>query len=172
MQKVDNAAGTISLFSSSTTPGRRSRSKAPNWLHKLYSARYEPPTGTKATPTPTKTSSEISKFDDRIFLNRMLGLSNCITSIPKTRNPHGTSRSASSNRSIMLMLAKMNLLDDFGLISVIVFGHGPKRHSERRLDSNETNQRCSPAMAEDTQSLHQEGEQRRRRIAFQPPACD
>ena len=46
--------------------------KLPTWLHNLYSGRYEAPTDLNQAPT----SKEVSAFADRIFLNRMLGLSN------------------------------------------------------------------------------------------------
>ncbi|NBV70249.1 MAG: hypothetical protein EBR69_06115 [Synechococcaceae bacterium WB4_2_0805] len=44
--------------------------KLPGWLLELYKLRYEPPTA-----SPTAPSGEPS-FSDRIFLNRILGLSN------------------------------------------------------------------------------------------------
>jgi hypothetical protein len=47
--------------------------KLPGWLLQLYQQRYEPPTSHQAQASaPTGQPA----FDDRIFLNRMLGLSN------------------------------------------------------------------------------------------------
>ena len=48
--------------------------KLPSWLLELYRNRYEAPTGQKATSTAAPTGQP--SFSDRIFLNRMLGLSN------------------------------------------------------------------------------------------------
>ena len=47
-------------------------SKLPGWLYTLYSSRYEAP---QAAPSPTSSTGQLG-FDDRIFLNRVLGLSN------------------------------------------------------------------------------------------------
>jgi len=47
-------------------------SKLPGWLHELYVSRYESSLAAPATSSPTGQPA----FDDRIFLNRILGLSN------------------------------------------------------------------------------------------------
>lgn len=53
-------------------------SKLPGWLLDLYKLRYEPPT-ISWTPQPSQSKTAASgepSFSDRIFLNRILGLSN------------------------------------------------------------------------------------------------
>ena len=47
-------------------------SKLPSWLHAIYAARYEV---TQQAPPPQKPTGKTA-FEDRIFLNRILGLSN------------------------------------------------------------------------------------------------
>ena len=47
-------------------------SKLPSWLHTLYSDRYETP---EPSSSPTTATGQPA-FDDRVFLNRILGLSN------------------------------------------------------------------------------------------------
>ena len=47
--------------------------KLPGWLYTLYSARYEP---SKPSPTTNTNPTGQPGFEDRIFLNRLLGLSN------------------------------------------------------------------------------------------------
>ena len=47
-------------------------SKLPKWLHEIYAARYEASELAPSTESPTGQSA----CEDRIFLNRMLGLSN------------------------------------------------------------------------------------------------
>ena len=135
--------------------------KLPNWLHKLYSARYEPPTGTKATPTPTKTSSEISKFDDRIFLNRMLGLSNLYYIDPEDKEILTELREVRLQTvQLMLSVGKDELARrfqaDFGDRFWAMAQSGIQKES---LDSNETNQRdaLQQWLRDTPQSLHQEG---------------
>ena len=46
--------------------------KLPTWLHSIYSDRYE----TSQPSTPNLTSTGNPAFNDRVFLNRILGLSN------------------------------------------------------------------------------------------------
>jgi len=48
--------------------------KLPAWLLELYRNRYESPTGHQPSAAPTPSGQP--SFSDRIFLNRMLGLSN------------------------------------------------------------------------------------------------
>ena len=48
--------------------------KLPAWLLELYRGRYEAPTGQQPSAAPAPTGQP--SFTDRIFLNRMLGLSN------------------------------------------------------------------------------------------------
>ena len=48
--------------------------KLPAWLLEIYRNRYEPPTNQQPSSTPAPTGQP--SFSDRIFLNRMLGLSN------------------------------------------------------------------------------------------------
>ena len=43
--------------------------KLPSWLHTLYAARYE---ASKASPSPVQFNGQPA-FEDRIFLNRILG---------------------------------------------------------------------------------------------------
>ena len=45
--------------------------KLPSWLYTLYSARYE-----TSNPSPLPEPNWQPAFEDRIFLNRILGLSN------------------------------------------------------------------------------------------------
>ncbi len=47
-------------------------SKLPSWLHTLYSDRYEAP---EPSSSPTSATGQPT-FEDRVFLNRILGLSN------------------------------------------------------------------------------------------------
>ena len=51
-------------------------SKLPTWLHDLHCARYESSTDTETTPTIEAAGKGQVAFNDRIFLNRILGLSN------------------------------------------------------------------------------------------------
>jgi hypothetical protein len=52
--------------------------KLPSWLLELYRLRYEPATapGSSGPASPTNQTDGTPSFNDRIFLNRMLGLSN------------------------------------------------------------------------------------------------
>lgn len=50
--------------------------KLPSWLHSLYEARYEARYEASEPSPPTATPTGQPAFEDRIFLNRILGLSN------------------------------------------------------------------------------------------------
>ena len=57
-------------------------SKLPNWLHTLYASRYE-----ASEPSATShTTTGQTAFEDRIFLNRMLGLSNLFYIDPEDKD--------------------------------------------------------------------------------------
>jgi hypothetical protein len=50
--------------------------KLPEWLYKIYAKRYEEVNEQKAQATPSQNDLEEPGFGNRIFLNRILGLSN------------------------------------------------------------------------------------------------
>ena len=58
------------LFPPDQLQGRDAAAKLPSWLHALYTARYE------AISPSISNTTEHPGFEDRIFLNRILGLSN------------------------------------------------------------------------------------------------
>ena len=65
-------ASSFSIFSPGQLKVEDSAAKLPSWLHTLYSARYE---ASEPSP-PSPSSTDNPSFEDRIFLNRVLGLSN------------------------------------------------------------------------------------------------
>lgn len=135
--------------------------KLPSWLHNLYSARYEPPTDESSASTPKVAPSGKPALDDRIFLNRMLGLSNLYYIDPEDQEILKELREVRlQTMQLMLSVSKDELARqfqaDFGDRFWAMAQSGIQKEN---LDANEISQRdaLQQWLSETPQSLHQEG---------------
>ena len=146
-------------------------SKLPGWLHSLYSARYEASGTHPASQKPTGQPA----FEDRIFLNRVLGLSNLYYIDPEDREILQELREVRL-QTIQLMLSVgrdelgRQFQSDFGDRFWAMAQSGIQKES---LDANEV--RIRDAMQEwlsqTPNSLHEDGGIQRfaGAILFNPP---
>ena len=65
------SSGFVSLFPPDQLKVEDAAAKLPAWIHTLYCSRYE-----ATAATPLLQFNRNPAFEDRIFLNRILGLSN------------------------------------------------------------------------------------------------
>jgi len=132
-------------------------SKLPGWLHTLYSSRYEAPQAAPSTSSPTGQPA----FDDRIFLNRILGLSNLYYIDPEDREILQELREVRL-QTIQLMLSVgrdelgRQFQSDFGDRFWAMAQSGVQKES---LDANEIQQRDAMQqwLSQTPNSLHQDG---------------
>jgi hypothetical protein len=132
-------------------------SKLPSWLHTLYAARYEASEPSPASPSPTGRPA----FDDRIFLNRVLGLSNLYYIDPEDQEILQELR-AVRLQIIQLMLSVgreelgRQFQSDFGDRFWAMAQSGVQKES---LDANEIQQRdaIQQWLSQTPNSLHQDG---------------
>ena len=96
--------------------------KLPSWLHVLYSGRYE---AAQLPATPPRPEGQTA-FEDRIFLNRILGLSNLYYIDPDGE----VFKQKFFNDELILGIGRDDLVDNSNLILVI--GSGPWRRVEYR----------------------------------------
>ena len=142
--KVDDAAG-----------------KLPSWLHNLYCARYEPPTDSGSESGPASASTGAASFEDRIFLNRILGLSNLYYIDPEDKEILQELREVRL-QTVQLMLSvsrdelSRQFQSDFGDRFWAMAQSGVQKEN---LDAKEISQRDSLQrwLRETPQSLHQDG---------------
>jgi hypothetical protein len=131
--------------------------KLPGWLHSLYSARYEASEAAPPDPSPTGQSA----FQDRIFLNRILGLSNLYYIDPEDQEILQELREVRL-QSIQLMLSVgrdelgCHFQSDFGDRFWAMAQSGIQKES---LDANEIQQRDAMQqwLSQTPNSLHQDG---------------
>ena len=150
--------------------------KLPNWLHSIYSARYEP-LKTQNSSTSEAQPSGDPGFGDRIFLNRMLGLSNLYYIDPEDREILQELREVRM-QTVQLMLSvgrdelARQFQSDFGDRFWAMAQSGIQKEN---LDANEVNQRNSLQkwLSETPQSLHQDGGIQRFAavLLFNPPGA-
>jgi len=133
--------------------------KLPTWLHNFYSSRYEPSTG--STEATTKSPTGNPAFDDRIFLNRMLGLSNLYYIDPEDKEILQDLREVRLQTVKLMLSVDRNELakqfqTDFGDRFWAMAQSGIQKES---LDANEIRQRdgLQQWLRETPQSLHQDG---------------
>jgi hypothetical protein len=129
----------------------------PGWLQALYSARYETPklSGTSEAPT------EKSGFEDRIFLNKILGLSNLYYIDPEDQEILQELREVRL-QTVQLMLSVgrdelgRQFQSDFGDRFWAMAQSGVQKES---LDATEVQQRdaIQQWLSQTPNSLHQDG---------------
>ena len=131
--------------------------KLPGWLHSLYSARYEA-SGQSQAPSGTESKSS---FEDRVFLNRMLGLSNLYYIDPEDREILQELREVRLQAvELMLSIGREELgrqfQSDFGDRFWAMAQSGVQKET---LDSKEIKQRDAMQhwLSQTPNSLHQEG---------------
>ena len=73
---MDHLVGTFPYFPPQQLKVEDAASKLLAWLHSLYSSRYEETTSASVSKTDDTAPMGRPVFEDRVFLNRMLGLSN------------------------------------------------------------------------------------------------
>ena len=131
--------------------------KLPSWLLTLYSARYQTSQQSQAEPSPTGNSA----FADRIFLNRILGLSNLYYIDPEDQEILQELREVRL-QTVQLMLSAgrdelaKQFQSDFGDRFWAMAQSGIQKES---LDANEAQQRDAMQqwLSQTPNSLHQEG---------------
>jgi hypothetical protein len=132
-------------------------SKLPGWLHTLYAARYEAPEQT----SPSASATGLPGFGDRIFLNRVLGLSNLYYIDPEDKDILRELREVRL-QTIKLMLSVgheelgRQFQSDFGDRFWAMAQSGVQKES---LDANEIRHRDSIQqwLSQTPNSLHQDG---------------
>tara|TARA_B100000674_G_scaffold498229_1_gene535479 strand:- start:405 stop:1280 length:876 start_codon:yes stop_codon:yes gene_type:complete len=134
--------------------------KLPSWLHTIYSSRYET-LNTQESSTSEVQPSGVPGFEDRIFLNRMLGLSNLYYIDPEDREILQELREVRMQTvQLMLSVGRDELArqfhSDFGDRFWAMAQSGVQKED---LDAKEVSQRNSLQkwLSETPQSLHQEG---------------
>ena len=136
--------------------------KLPSWLHGLYQSRYEPPTAASAGSQPVASApTGQPSFDDRIFLNRMLGLSNLYYIDPEDQEILQELRQVRL-QTVQLMLSVnreelgRQFQADFGDRFWAMAQSGVQKEA---LDANEASQRdaLQQWLSRTPQSLHQDG---------------
>jgi hypothetical protein len=132
-------------------------SKLPSWLHTLYAARYEASEPLPASGHPTGRPA----FEDRIFLNRVLGLSNLYYIDPEDQEILQELREVRLQTvHLMLSVGREELgrqfQSDFGDRFWAMAQSGIQKES---LDANEIQQRdaIQQWLSKTPNSLHQEG---------------
>jgi len=133
-------------------------SKLPGWLHTLYSSRYE---ASEATLSSSSASTGLPTFEDRIFLNRILGLSNLYYIDPEDREILKDLKEVRL-QTIQLMLSVgrdelgQQFRSDFGDRFWAMAQSGIQKES---LDANEIQQRdaIQQWLSQTPNSLHQDG---------------
>ena len=131
--------------------------KLPSWLHTLYAARYEAPEQSPPSTTPTGQPA----FEDRIFLNRILGLSNLYYIDPEDQEILQELREVRL-QTVNLMLSSgrdelgRQFQSDFGDRFWAMAQSGVQKES---LDANEIQHRdaIQQWLSQTPNSLHQEG---------------
>ena len=132
-------------------------SKLPSWLQTLYAARYEASAASPPSPSPTGQPA----FEDRIFLNRVLGLSNLYYIDPEDQEILQELREVRL-QTVQLMLSVgrdelgRQFQSDFGDRFWAMAQSGVQKES---LDANEIQQRDSMQqwLSQTPNSLHQDG---------------
>ena len=131
--------------------------KLPSWLHSLYAARYE--TANPSPSTPSQTGEPA--FEDRIFLNRILGLSNLYYIDPEDQEILQELREVRLQTvQLMLSVGKDELSrqfqSDFGDRFWAMAQSGLQKES---LDAHEVQQRdaIQQWLSQTPNSLHQDG---------------
>jgi hypothetical protein len=131
--------------------------KLPGWLHTLYAARYEPfePSSTSSSPKGNPA------FEDRIFLNRVLGLSNLYYIDPEDQEILQELREVRLQTvQLMLSIGREELgrqfHSDFGDRFWAMAQSGVQKES---LDAKEIQQRdaIQQWLSQTPNSLHQDG---------------
>ena len=132
-------------------------SKLPGWLHTLYQQRYE---AAEPSPPPVSSTGQPA-FEDRIFLNRILGLSNLYYIDPEDREILQELREVRL-QTVQLMLSVdseelgRQFQSDFGDRFWAMAQSGVQKES---LDTNEIQQRDAMQqwLSQTPNSLHQDG---------------
>ena len=132
-------------------------SKLPGWLHTVYTSRYE---ASQAAASASSSTGQPA-FDDRIFLNRILGLSNLYYIDPEDREILQELREVRL-QTIQLMLSigrdelGRQFQSDFGDRFWAMAQSGVQKES---LDANEIQQRDAMQqwLSQTPNSLHQDG---------------
>jgi len=132
-------------------------SKLPGWLYSLYASRYEV---AQVAQSPSSSTGRPA-FDDRIFLNRILGLSNLYYIDPEDREILQELREVRL-QTIQLMLSvgrdelARQFQSDFGDRFWAMAQSGVQKES---LDANEIQQRDAMQqwLSQTPNSLHQDG---------------
>ena len=131
--------------------------KLPSWLHTLYPARYEASEPSPPPPSPTGQPA----FEDRIFLNRVLGLSNLYYIDPEDQEILQELREVRLQTvQLMLSVGREELgrqfQSDFGDRFWAMAQSGVQKES---LDANEIQQRdaIQQWLSQTPNSLHQDG---------------
>ena len=135
--------------------------KLPKWLHDLYAARYEESPVPKTSEKSSTAPAGFPAFGDRIFLNRILGLSNLYYIDPEDQEILTELREVRL-QTVQLMLSvnrdelARQFQADFGDRFWAMAQSGLQKEA---LNSNETSQRDALQnwLSETPQSLHQEG---------------
>lgn len=135
--------------------------KLPGWLHSLYASRYEATTATTSSPSVAAAPGGKPAFDDRIFLNRMLGLSNLYYIDPEDQEILQELREVRLQTvRLMLSVSREELgrqfQADFGDRFWAMAQSGVQKEP---LDANEASQRdaLQQWLSQTPNSLHQEG---------------
>ena len=135
--------------------------KLPTWLYDFYTSRYEAPTDSDKSSRSVTAASGIATFEDRIFLNKVLGLSNLYYIDPEDKEILQELRQVRLQTvQLMLSVSRDELARqfqaDFGDRFWAMAQSGIQKEN---LDSNEINQRdaLQKWLSETPQSLHQEG---------------
>jgi len=135
-------------------------SKLPSWLLELYRRRYEPPSVQGMEPESLAPSGKPG-FNDRIFLNRMLGLSNLYYIDPDDQEIRQELRQVRLQTVALLLSTTREELgrhfsSDFGDRFWAMAQSGMQKEP---LDSNEVAQRdaIQTWLSATPNSLHQEG---------------
>ena len=132
-------------------------SKLPGWLYNLYTKRYE---AAESSPTPASSSGQPA-FEDRIFLNRILGLSNLYYIDPEDQEILKELREVRL-QTVQLMLSvnsdelSRQFQSDFGDRFWAMAQSGIQKES---LDAMEVQQRdiMQQWLSQTPNSLHQDG---------------
>ena len=131
--------------------------KLPSWLYSLYASRYE---ASESSSSPQKPTGG-TLFEDRVFLNRMLGLSNLYYIDPEDQEILKELREVRLETiQLMLSVEREELgnqfQSDFGDRFWAMAQSGLQKES---LDANEIQQRDSMQqwLSQTPNSLHQEG---------------
>ena len=135
--------------------------KLPTWLHDLFRPLRTNQQTQELNPAPPLQSSGVAAFEDRIFLNRILGLSNLYYIDPEDKEILQELREVRLETvRLMLSVGRDELArqfqSDFGDRFWAMAQSGIQKEN---LDSNEINQRdaLQQWLSETPQSLHQEG---------------